>query len=171
MLFRFLVFVAVLLATTISESQGKAPAETPNNILNTEEFDHLLAYQGTNFGGFYPRQGLGQYVDELGDDEDNDNLDDDSDDRDHSSDHGAVETPLSTPAAREMPTRTRGYAKAILNKRYRKSFLHRNYVPRQAPPTDEFTYSCPTDVQCSNGGCCSLGDYCAIENGMLGCCP
>lgn len=38
-------------------------------------------------------------------------------------------------------------------------------------PRDTFTYSCPTSVQCDNGGCCPLGDYCAIRNGELGCCP
>ena len=32
-------------------------------------------------------------------------------------------------------------------------------------------FSCPTDVQCIDGGCCKLGDYCAVKNGALGCCP
>ncbi|MCJ1384963.1 hypothetical protein MMC17_008081 [Xylographa soralifera] len=172
MLFEFLFLVAVFLITTVSGSRGEDAAEVHKNLLNAEEFSHFLAYQGTNYGGFYPRQGLGQYVDELGEEDDSDDFDGDFDPgRGHSGDHEAEETPSSTPATREIPTRTRGYAKAILNKRYGKTFPPRRHVPRQAPPTDEFTYSCPTDVQCSNGGCCSLGDYCAIDNGMLGCCP
>lgn len=34
----------------------------------------------------------------------------------------------------------------------------------------EFTFSCPTSVQCNDGGYCLIGDYCAIRDGTLGCC-
>lgn len=34
-----------------------------------------------------------------------------------------------------------------------------------------FTFICPTSVQCNDGGCCPLGDYCALRNGQEGCCP
>ncbi|MCJ1405144.1 hypothetical protein MMC11_008370 [Xylographa trunciseda] len=167
MVSKFLFFIAVFLHTSVSESQGREEGKAPKELLSAEDFDHLLAYQGTNFGGFYPRQGLQQYVDELDED-----CDDDSDaDEDCDGGYAAEEILSTTPATREKPTRTRGYAKAVLNKRYGRSFPHRKYFARQAPPTDEFTYSCPTDVQCDNGGCCSLGDFCAIDNGQLGCCP
>ena len=38
-------------------------------------------------------------------------------------------------------------------------------------PRSTYTFSCPTSVQCNDGGCCNLGDYCAIKEGQLGCCP
>jgi len=38
-------------------------------------------------------------------------------------------------------------------------------------PRSSFTFTCPTSVQCNDGGCCALGDYCAIKDGSLGCCP
>jgi len=38
-------------------------------------------------------------------------------------------------------------------------------------PRSTYTFSCPTSVQCINGGCCPVGDYCAIRNGQYGCCP
>ncbi|KAK0282277.1 hypothetical protein LTR35_000684 [Friedmanniomyces endolithicus] len=38
-------------------------------------------------------------------------------------------------------------------------------------PRSSFTFICPTSVQCDSGGCCAIGDYCAIRNGQLGCCP
>ena len=156
--------IAVFLGASVSKAQGGESEEAHKLLLSAEEFNHLLAYQGANFGGFYPRQGLRQYVDELDEDYDADF----DTDRDHGSGYDVEETPSSTPATREMPTKTRGYAKAVLNKRYGKTFPYRNLFARQ---TDEFTFSCPTDVQCNNGGCCSLGDYCAIDNGQLGCCP
>jgi len=34
-----------------------------------------------------------------------------------------------------------------------------------------FTFICPTSVQCNDGGCCPLGEYCAIKHGTFGCCP
>ncbi|KAH6871627.1 hypothetical protein B0T10DRAFT_260255 [Thelonectria olida] len=37
-------------------------------------------------------------------------------------------------------------------------------------PKNCFTFLCPTSVQCLDGGCCPLGDYCAIKGGILGCC-
>jgi len=168
MVSRFLFLVAAFLHATVSTPQRGEPEGTPKVSLSAEEFNHLLAYQGTNFGGFYPRQGLRQYVDELDEDYDGDLEDDDEDEDDEDE---ALGTPSTTPATREKPTRTRGYAKAVGNKPYSKPFPHRKLFGRQAPPTDEFTYSCPTDVQCDNGGCCPLGDYCAIKNGQLGCCP
>ena len=36
---------------------------------------------------------------------------------------------------------------------------------------DQFTFTCPTSVHCVDGGCCEFGDYCAIRDGILGCCP
>ena len=47
------------------------------------------------------------------------------------------------------------------------SGVHLNHLPARST----FTFSCPTSVQCVNGGCCPLGDYCALVNGMEGCCP
>lgn len=38
-------------------------------------------------------------------------------------------------------------------------------------PRSSFTFICPTSVQCNDGGCCAIGDYCAIRDGTLGCCP
>jgi hypothetical protein len=38
------------------------------------------------------------------------------------------------------------------------------------PGKDCYTFSCPTSVQCADGGCCPIGDYCGIKEGMLGCC-
>ena len=38
-------------------------------------------------------------------------------------------------------------------------------------PRSTFTFTCPTSVQCNDGGCCAIGDYCAIKDGSLGCCP
>ena len=38
-------------------------------------------------------------------------------------------------------------------------------------PRSSFTFICPTSVQCNDGGCCAIGDYCAIRDGALGCCP
>jgi hypothetical protein len=47
-----------------------------------------------------------------------------------------------------------------------KTKLGRNLNPRTS-----FTFTCPTSVQCNDGGCCMIGDYCAIRDGALGCCP
>ena len=46
----------------------------------------------------------------------------------------------------------------------------RNGRGRIVLPRSEFTFSCPTSVQCNDGGYCQIGDYCAIRDGTLGCC-
>lgn len=63
--------------------------------------------------------------------------------------------------------------------KFLKSRKTKDLDPPGQPPTKTkvlkarttFTFSCPTSVQCDDGGCCPLGDYCAIRNGQLGCCP
>jgi len=42
---------------------------------------------------------------------------------------------------------------------------------RNLNPRASFTFVCPTSVQCNDGGCCMIGDYCAIRDEALGCCP
>ena len=167
MLSKYLTFIALLLGASVSkpeteETDFESP-KIPSNVLSVDEFHDLLANMRPNFEGFYPRQGLQQYLDVYEDDEDEDDEEED-----------VEQPPTSTLAIYNTPTRTRGYYKAIkLNKRYFEDFPDSKHYARyaQPPPTDEFTYSCPTDVQCVNGGCCSLGDFCAIANGQLGCCP
>jgi hypothetical protein len=166
MLTKFLVFLAVFLSACVSEDSEKQA----RNLLSHEEFNHLKAYQISNFEGFYPRLGIQQYLEEDGQFQDEDY---EEDGQFHDEDYEEEEESSDpTPSIQGKATKTRGYGTAIFKKRYDNSryknyFLHK----RQPPPTDEFTYSCPTDVQCNNGGCCSLGDYCAIQNGQLGCCP
>lgn len=46
-----------------------------------------------------------------------------------------------------------------------------NVANKKIAPRSTFTFVCPTSVQCNDGGCCPLGDYCATRNGQLGCCP
>jgi len=80
----------------------------------------------------------------LDDEPDDDELDDELDD-----------DKIPTPAKFKdyVPTKTRsGRGRIVL-------------------PRTEFTFSCPTSVQCNDGGCCQIGDYCAIRDGNLGCCP
>ena len=167
MLSKYLISIAVLLGASVSEPEivereFESP-KIPSNVLSNDEFQDLLANIRPNFEGFHPRQGLQQYLEVFEEDEaENDDLED------------IEQPPTATLAIYNDPTRTRGYGHPIkLNKRYFEDFPDSKHYARyaQPPPTDEFTYSCPTDVQCVNGGCCPLGDFCAILNGQLGCCP
>ncbi|KAK0829358.1 hypothetical protein LTR54_000022 [Friedmanniomyces endolithicus] len=61
----------------------------------------------------------------------------------------------------ELPSKTINASPSILPSKADRSIF----------PRSSFTFSCPTSVQCADGGCCMIGDYCAIRNGQLGCCP
>jgi hypothetical protein len=44
-------------------------------------------------------------------------------------------------------------------------------IPGRIDARQSFTFNYPTSVQCADGGCCPIGDYCAIRSGQLGCYP
>ena len=116
-----------------------------------------------NYAGFYSRQGLGfaqsQYPLDDEYDEEGRRIDDEQGEEEEE------DEPIAVPSR----TVAGGTAAVSATKTYKYSgrALRRGNIAVR----DEFTYSCPTDVQCNNGGCCSLGDYCAIRDGQLGCCP
>ena len=33
-----------------------------------------------------------------------------------------------------------------------------------------FPFLCPTSVECPDQGCCAIGTYCTVVNGIVGCC-
>jgi hypothetical protein len=33
-----------------------------------------------------------------------------------------------------------------------------------------FTFLCPTSIECPDQGCCPIGTYCTVVNGIVGCC-
>jgi hypothetical protein len=72
------------------------------------------------------------------------------------------DTPSPADSDTQSPSRTVGHVRSIA----KLGGKLKNLAPRST-----FTFKCPTSVQCNDGGYCPVGDYCAIRNGAVGCCP
>jgi hypothetical protein len=128
----------------------KALEEFNDRVLRHESYQSL-PWQELAEANFYPREFFTpqfNLVDALEKVDDEEEIEDDT-----------LSPADSDP---QSPSRTVGHVRSVV----RLGDKLKNLGPRST-----FTFTCPTSVQCNDGGCCPLGDYCAIRNGAVGCCP